>query len=342
LSLADTCGSTTKDKGQVTKDKILPAMSTHAAIEISRLAHRYGRREAVADLTLGVAEREIFALLGPNGSGKTTLFRVLSTLIPLQRGEVTILGHNLRREPDAIRARLGVVFQAPSVDKKLTVAENLSHMGRLYGLRGARLRQRIDEMLTRLGLADRRRNLVETLSGGLRRRVELAQGMLHKPQLLLLDEPSTGLDPGARSDLWQYLQQVRDEDGVTVVLTTHLLDEAGRADRIGIMHGGRLAALDTPAALQASIGGDAITIHAENPQRLAGEIQQRFGCPAMVVDGSVRLERPDGHQWVSRLVGAFGPQIDSITLGKPTLEDVFIHATGHQFLSDRADGLEHE
>lgn len=309
-------------------------MSTQSAIKISSLAHRYGEREAIGDLSLSVAEREIFALLGPNGSGKTTLFRVLSTLIPLQRGEVAILGHDLRRDADAIRARLGVVFQAPSLDKKLTVAENLAHMGRLYGLGGARLRNRIDEMLARLRLTDRRRNLVETLSGGLRRRVELAQGMLHKPRLLLLDEPSTGLDPGARSDLWQYLYQVRDEDGVTVVLTTHLLDEAGRADRIGIMHSGRLAALDTPAALQASIGGDAITIHTEQPQRLADDISQRFECPAMVVDGSVRLERPDGHEWVSRLVEAFGEQIDSITLGKPTLEDVFIHATGHQFWAE--------
>ncbi len=310
------------------------AAAVHDAIQIASLAHRYGEREAIGDLSLAVAEREIFALLGPNGSGKTTLFRVLSTLIPLQQGEVTVLGHDLRREPDAIRARLGVVFQAPSLDKKLTVTENLMHMGRLYGLHGGRLRGRIDEMLSRLRLTDRRKNLVETLSGGLRRRVELAQGMLHEPRLLLLDEPSTGLDPGARSDLWQYLRQVRDEDGVTVVLTTHLLDEAGRADRIAIMHSGRLAALDTPAALQGSIGGDAITIRTEDPQRLAEAITSRFDCPATVVDGSLRLERPDGHQWVQRLVEAFGDQIDSITLGKPTLEDVFIHATGHQFWAD--------
>mgnify|MGYP001206754936 CR=1 FL=1 len=214
------------------------------AIEISHLSHRYGDNVAVADLSLTVAAGEVFVLLGPNGSGKTTLFRVLSTLIPLQQGEVNVLGYNLRFEQDAIRRRLGIVFQAPSVDKKLTVIENVYHHGRLYGVLGSELRQRADEMLTRLGLADRRKDIVETLSGGLRRRVELAQGMLHRPRLLLLDEPSTGLDPGARSDLWQYLEQVRQEDGVTVVLTTHLLEEAQRADRIGIMHQGKLVALD--------------------------------------------------------------------------------------------------
>jgi ABC-2 type transport system ATP-binding protein len=301
------------------------------AIEISHLAHRYGDHTAVADLSLSVAAGEIFVLLGPNGSGKTTLFRVLSTLIPLQTGEVNILGFNLRFEQDAIRRRLGVVFQAPSVDKKLTVIENVYHHGRLYGVLGAELRKRADEMLARLGLTDRRKDIVETLSGGLRRRVELAQGMLHRPRLLLLDEPSTGLDPGARSDVWQYLEQVREEDGVTVVLTTHLLEEAQRADRIGIMHQGKLVALDTPIQLQAAVGGDAITIRTADAQQLAKEIGEKFACTAAVVDGAVRLEQPDGHQWVPRLVEAFPERIDAITLGKPTLEDVFIHTTGHQF-----------
>jgi ABC-2 type transport system ATP-binding protein len=309
-------------------------MSASPAIEISNLAHRYGEHVAIHDLSLSVATGEIFVLLGPNGSGKTTLFRALSTLIPIQQGEVTILGDDLRRQPEAIRRKLGVVFQAPSVDRKLTVLENLHQAGRLYGLGGKELRQRADEMLTRLGLADRRKDLVETLSGGLRRRVELAQSMLHRPQLLLLDEPSTGLDPGARSDVWQYLEQVRQSDGVTVVLTTHLLEEAARADRIAIMHQGKLAALDSPTALQASVGGDAITIRTENPEVLAADIQQEFQTQPKVVDGSVRLEQPNGHQWVPRLVEAYPDRIQAITLGKPTLEDVFIHVTGHRFWTD--------
>ena len=309
-------------------------MSNSPAVDISHLAHRYGEHEAIRDLSLSIAEREIFAILGPNGSGKTTLFRVLSTLIPIQKGDVHILGYDLRRDAAAIRAQLGVVFQAPSIDKKLTVLENLIHHGRLYGLGGSDLRTRADEMLTRLGLADRRRDLVEKLSGGLRRRVELATGMLHRPRLLLLDEPSTGLDPGARSDLWEYLVQTRDNDGVTVVVTTHLLDEAEHADRIAIMHKGELAALDTPVALQAAVGGDAITIRSKDAAGLAAAIQQQFNVPAVVLDSTVRLEQPNGHQWIPRLVEAFPDRVESITLGKPTLEDVFIHFTGHRFWSE--------
>jgi ABC-2 type transport system ATP-binding protein len=309
-------------------------MTTPSAVDIANLFHRYGDRQAIRDLSLSVAPGEILAILGPNGSGKTTLFRVLSTLIPIQQGDVRVLGCDLRTQPDRIRAQLGVVFQAPSVDKKLTVMENIVHHGRLYGLGGRELRTRADEMLSRLGLADRRRDLVEKLSGGLRRRVELANGMLHHPRLLLLDEPSTGLDPGARSDVWHYLKQVRDESGVTVILTTHLLEEAQGADRIAIMHRGQLAALDTPAALQAAVGGDALTIRTTTPHPLSEDIRRRFNVQAKVIDRSVRLELLNGHEWVPKLVEAFPDRIESITLGKPTLEDVFIHFTGHRFWND--------
>ncbi len=309
-------------------------MSADFAIEIASCTHRYGARIAVDDLSLAIQQGEIFVFLGPNGSGKTTLFRVLSTLIPLQEGEISILGHDLHRAANAIRSKLGVVFQAPSLDKKLTVAENLHHQGKLYGLGGSDLRARIEQMLSAVGIADRAGDLTETLSGGMRRRVELAKGLLHRPQLLLLDEPSTGLDPGARSDLWKYLHQIRANDGVTIVLTTHLLEEADRADRIAIMHTGKLAALDTPAALQASVGGDAITIRTPHPTELADDIRLKFNCEATVLDGSVRLEQPEGHQWIARLVEAFPTEIETITLGKPTLEDVFIDRTGHRFWNE--------
>ena len=308
-------------------------MPTDIALAISEVSHRYGERVAVDGLSLEIGTGEIFVFLGPNGSGKTTLFRVLSTLIPLQAGEVTLFGHDLRTETDAARQKMGVVFQAPSLDKKLTVAENLHHQGVLYGLPAEELNRRKTEMLTALGLTDRANERVEKLSGGQRRRVELAKGILHRPQLLLMDEPSTSLDPGARADLWKYLRQVRAEDGVTIVMTTHLLEEAERADRIAIMHEGKLAALDTPATLQASVGGDSITIHTEQPTELAEAIHVRFECEAVVLDGTVRLEQPDGHQWISKLVEAFPEKIESITLGKPTLEDVFIDCTGHRFLN---------
>lgn len=301
------------------------------AIAARHVSYRYGDRLAVDDLSLDVAAGEVFVFLGPNGSGKTTLFRLLSTLIPLQEGEISILGDDLRRKTTAVRRQLGVVFQSPSLDKKLTVAENLRHQGRLYGLASRELRSRSDELLAAVGLTDRAKDIVETLSGGMRRRVELAKSMLHSPRLLLLDEPSTGLDPGARSDLWKYLRQVREREGTTIVLTTHLLDEADRADRIAIMHQGKLAALDAPEALRAAIGGDAITIKTERPDRLAAGIRDRFQCEPKIIDGAVRLEQADGHQWIPRLVEAFPVDIQSITLGKPTLEDVFIARTGHRF-----------
>ncbi len=306
-------------------------MSDSAAIHVSHVTHHYGSRRALDDVSLEVARGEIFVFLGPNGGGKTTLFRLLSTLIPIQQGEIRLLGFDLARQSFAARAAIGVVFQAPSLDKKLTVAENLRHQGHLYGMSGAALRKRAGEMLERLGVADRAGELVETLSGGLRRRVELAKGLLHHPRLLLLDEPTTALDPAARSDLWNYLHTLRDEHGVTVVLTSHLLEEADRADRLAILNEGRLVALDTPDALRATVGGDSITIRTADAPRLAAAIGGRFGLEPQILDGAVRLEQPDGHEWIARLVEAFSGQIEAVTLGKPTLEDVFIARTGHRF-----------
>jgi ABC-2 type transport system ATP-binding protein len=316
-------------------------MSASPAIAVRRVSHRYGDRTALDDLSVEIAVGEIFALLGPNGSGKTTLFRLLSTLIALQTGDAEILGHDIRRDAAAIRRQIGVAFQAPSLDKKLTVAENLHHQGRLYGLAREPLRARQAELLAAVGMTDRAGDRVETLSGGMRRRVELAKAMLHRPRLLLLDEPSTGLDPGARIDLWKYLGDLRSDQGVTVVLTTHLLEEADRADRIAILHQGRLAALGRPDALRAEVGGDAVTIRSDRPAELASAVRQRFEVEAQVVDGAVRLELPRGHEWIPRLVEAFPGDIQTITLGKPTLEDVFIDRTGHRFFDEAggADGI---
>jgi ABC-2 type transport system ATP-binding protein len=302
-----------------------------AAIIVQDVHHAYGDRAALRGISLSIEAAEIFAFLGPNGGGKTTLFRLLTTLIPTQRGSIEIFGETLAGNLQSIRRQIGVVFQAASLDKKLTVAENLRCQGALYGLSGGALAHRQEEMLGRFRLNDRAKDRVETLSGGLRRRVELAKGLLHRPRLLLLDEPTTGLDPLARAEVWQYLEEVRTRDGVTVALTTHLLEEADRADRIAILHRGELVALGTPDELRATVAGDSITIQTADPVELAGKIRERFDCPAEVIGGNVRLERANGHEWIARLVEAFPGQIDSIRLGKPSLEDVFIDRTGHRY-----------
>ena len=312
-------------------------MNSPAAIRLENLSHAYGRRQALGELSLEILTGEIFVFLGPNGGGKTTLFRVLSTLIPHQSGQAEVLGMDLRRRATEIRRRIGVVFQAPSLDRKLTVAENIHQQAALYGLFGAELRRRRDELLDQFALRDRALERVERLSGGLRRRVELAKGMIHRPELLLLDEPSTGLDPGARSDLWEYLRRARQESGVTVVLTTHLLEEADRADRIAILNEGKLVALDTPEALRSSVSGDMIVIESEEAENLAAGLRDRLALPAQVVEGAVRVEVKSGHQWVSRIVEEFPGRVGAIRLGKPTLEDVFIARTGHRFWRERQE-----
>jgi ABC-2 type transport system ATP-binding protein len=308
------------------------------AVAVTNLCRLYGTRVALAGVTFTVGRGELFALLGPNGGGKTTLFKILSTLLPATSGEVQVFGQSLVQNPHAVRAHLGVVFQHPSLDAKLTVAENLHHHGHLYGLWGKSLRERSEAMLERMGLADRSRDLVETLSGGMQRRVELAKGLLHKPDLLLLDEPSTGLDPGARRDFNNYLQHLRAQEGVTIILTTHIMEEAERCDRVGILHQGTLVALDTPDALKARVGGDVVAIRVQNLQEFRDKLVKRFGCEPALVDGSLRVERPRGHEFVREVVEAFPGEVQSVTFGRPTLEDVFIRQTGHRFWDEEANG----
>jgi ABC-2 type transport system ATP-binding protein len=318
-------------------EKSVPPAGTTSpptTISVQNVRHSYGKREALKGVSFAVNEGEIFALLGPNGSGKTTLFRILSTLMLPTGGQAVIAGFDAASAPDAVRRRIGVVFQSPSVDIKLTAAENLWHQGHLYGLRGAALKTRIKEMLERVGLVERAGDRVETFSGGMQRRVELAKGLMHRPRVLLLDEPTTGLDPGARRDLWQYLQQLREQERVSVIVTTHLMEEAERCDRLAILNLGEIVALGTPAELRSQIGGDVIVLGSPAPEKLATAVHRRFGISAAVLEGKVRLERKDGHRFVTELMEAFPGEIDSISVSKPTLEDVFIDRTGHHLWSE--------
>lgn len=306
-------------------------MSDSLALNVSGLRHRYGDREALRGIDFTVATSEVFGLLGPNGGGKTTLFRILATLLPLKEGSVSLLGFNLATQQHEIRHRIGVTFQSPSIDGKLTVTENLRHQAHLYGLSGHAATTRIDELLGRLGLTDRRRDRADSLSGGLKRRVEVAKSLLHRPQLLLLDEPSTGLDPGARHDLWQYLTGLRQDEGTTILVTTHLMEEAEHCDRLGILDQGQLVALGSPDELRLSVGGDCLTIQSPAPVRLAEQIESRFQVTSRRIGDALRIERRAGHELLRDLVAAFPDEITAISLAKPTLEDVFIARTGHRF-----------
>jgi ABC-2 type transport system ATP-binding protein len=281
-----------------------------------------------------VAEGEIFGVLGPNGGGKTTMFRILSTLLPAPSGHVEIAGADVGIDLDRVRRSIGVVFQSPSLDIKLTVRENMVCHGNLYGLSGADLSRRVDSGLAALGLSDRADAFVETLSGGLKRRVELAKGLLSEPRILILDEPSTGLDPGARRDLWDYVLGLRRDRGTTVLVTTHLMDEAERCDRLAILDRGRIVAIDTPDALRRKIGGDVLTIRGENPAQLCAEIEKRWGVRPTSVDGSIRLEHPEARGLLREIYDAFPGAVESIQLARPTLEDVFIRETGHEFWNE--------
>ncbi len=321
-------------------DAVLPAQQTkpigQPIIAVRDLVHRYQDRTALNGVSFEVRPAELFGLLGPNGSGKTTLFRILSTLMVPTSGSAMIAGLDAVRDPGALRRHIGVVFQAQSVDPKLTAYENLWHQGHLYGLRGRELKQRITEILTRIGLLDRRNDRVETFSGGMQRRIELAKGLLHHPEVLLLDEPTTGLDPGARHDLWQYLQILREQERVSIIVTTHLMEEAEHCDRLAILNEGNLVALGTPEALTREIGGDVILLEASDPQSLAGRIRQKFQLDATVMDNRVRLEIENGHRFIPDVVEAFPGEIQSLSVSKPTLEDVFIHRTGHRFWNEEA------
>jgi ABC-2 type transport system ATP-binding protein len=305
-----------------------------SAISVQDLVHRYDERTALNGVSFDVRPAELFGLLGPNGSGKTTLFRILSTLMVPTGGRAVIMGFDAATEPGQLRRQIGVVFQAQSVDLKLTAAENLWHQGHLYGLKGSVLKQRVAEILGRVGLADRAKERVETFSGGMQRRIELAKGLLHHPSVLLLDEPTTGLDPGARRDLWQYLQILRDQEKVTVIVTTHLMEEAERCDRLAILNEGKLVALGTPAELKHEIGGDVIVLEATEPESLAVGLRSRFKVEATVIDSKVRLEREHGHRFITDVVEAFPGEIQAVSVSKPTLEDVFIRRTGHRFWTE--------
>jgi ABC-2 type transport system ATP-binding protein len=306
------------------------AKPSEPTLEILSVGFRYGPKVALDDFSLQVAKGEIFSLLGPNGSGKTTLFRLISTLLPLQQGEINVCGHSMRSDRHNVRRALGIVFQSPSLDRKLTVLENIRCQAALYGLSGAARDARIAEVIQQVGISDRANDLVEKLSGGLKRRVEIAKGILHRPRLMLLDEPSTGLDPAARLDLWHALESLRDNHDVTVLMTTHLLEEAEKSDRIAILHQGKAVAIGAPAQMRRQLGDQVLTIQSEVPEEIVSWLATRF-IVAQRIEGQLRVSMANAAQWVAPLSTQFGDRIQCLTVGQPSLEDVFVAKTGHRF-----------
>lgn len=312
-------------------------MNDHPAVEVRELSHRYGDRQALQGISFTVNRGEIFALLGPNGGGKTTLFRILSTQMLPSAGTAIVAGHDVIKNPAEVRRQIGVVFQSPSLDGKLTAAENLLHQGHLQGLKGRDLQLRIDYALEAVRLSSRSWERTEKFSGGMQRRVEVAKALLHDPEVLLLDEPSTGLDPNARRELWENLLRLKNEQNVTSLLTTHLMEEAEKADRVAILHMGRVVAIGTPEKLKATVGGEVVELETSDSRKLRSAIAQQFGGePIIIGDNTVRMETSSdtgetGANLLARICEAFPGAVETARIGKPTLEDVFIRCTGHRF-----------
>lgn len=305
-------------------------MPAPSAVTVEDLRHSYGDRRALNGISFDVASRSVFGFAGPNGGGKSTLFNILSTLLPIQHGDIQALGFRLNSEPAEYRRQIGVTFQSPSLDRRLTVAENLTHQGHLYGLRGTGLKERARCLLDLFGVADRAADIVETLSGGLKRRVELAKCLLHRPRLLLLDEPSTGLDPGARHDFWRCLKQMQSEELVTVVLTTHLMEEAESCDELILLDHGSIIAQGSPSKLRESVQGDRVTVRCDDAEELIPLLRQS-GLNFELAGGALVMRSADGQAVLRKVLDQFGDRVQSVSLDKPSLNDVFLEKTGREF-----------
>ncbi len=305
-------------------------MQESIAVEIDAVSHCYGEHQALKEFSLNVLAGETFALLGPNGSGKSTLFNVISTLLPIQKGDVRIGSQSLSSDVNGMRHQLGVVFQSPSLDPKLTVRENIRCQGILYGLASVELEQRVTDVISQFGLVDRMSQPTEQLSGGLKRRVELAKSLLHTPQLLLMDEPSTGLDPAARIDLWHAIDELKSRSQVTVLMTTHLLEEAERADRVGIVHAGQLVRAGSPSELRSRLSGNVLTIQTKSSDEIQDWLVGQ-GYQTEELNGQLRVTGDGAIDLMVPLSERFGGKVDTMSVGKPSLEDVFIAETGHRF-----------
>jgi ABC-2 type transport system ATP-binding protein len=307
-----------------------------AAVTAHGLVKRYGQVEAVRGIDLEVEAGEIFGFLGPNGAGKSTTISILCTLVRPTSGLATVAGLDVSHDPDGVRSRIGLVFQDPSLDIQLTARENLEFHAFIYDVPADVRRKRIAEVLEMVELADRAGSEVKTFSGGMKRRLEIARGILHTPDVLFLDEPTVGLDPQTRRHIWSYLKELQQRERITIFMTTHYMDEAEYCDRIAIIDHGQIVAQGTPDELKRLVGGDVVTITASDNTAAAEEIKQRFGLEPMIDNGSLRVEVDDGAGFVPRLVRETDVRIESVAFRRPSLDDVFLKLTGHAIRDEDA------
>lgn len=311
-----------------------------AVIEVHDLARRFGLTRAVKGVSFQVSAGEVFGFLGPNGAGKTTTINMLCTLLRPTSGSARVNGFDVVRQRSDVRRAIGLVFQQSTLDEALSAEQNLRFHAYAYSVPSDLREQRMRELLTLVELWDRRKGSVRTFSGGMKRRLEIARGLLHRPRVLFLDEPTLGLDPQTRRRIWDYLAELRARERLTVFLTTHYMDEAEHCDRIAVIDHGEIVALDTPEHLKSAVGGDLITISAVDGRASADELRQRYGIAPIVDDGkgTVSFRVPAGEAFLPEFVRGFGQRLEAISVRRPTLDDVFLHLTGRE-IRDGEQGL---
>jgi ABC-2 type transport system ATP-binding protein len=301
---------------------------TATAVSVNDLVKRYDEVEAVRGIELEVHSGEIFGFLGPNGAGKSTTINMLCTLVRPSGGSARVAGHDVVSERDEVRRNIGLVFQDTTLDGYLTAEQNLRLHAELYGVPRDAVAPRMRQVMEMVGLWERKNSLVNTFSGGMKRRLEIARGLLHSPRVLFLDEPTVGLDPQTRSSIWSYIRELKSSEDITIFLTTHYMDEAEYCDRIAIIDQGKIIVLDTPEALKASVGKDRVQIQTDDDQAAIAALRERFGIEAKVVEGMVTFGVSEGEHFVPRLFDELGQRIRSVNVSRPSLDDVFMSYTG--------------
>jgi ABC-2 type transport system ATP-binding protein len=310
------------------------------AIAVAGLTKNYGEIKAVRGIDFEVPVGETFGFLGPNGAGKSTTIKMLCTLARPTSGSARVAGHEVTTERDAVRRNIGLVFQDTTLDNYLTGAQNLKFHAALYGVPAAAVEPRMRQVLEMVGLWDRRDGVVMTYSGGMKRRLEIARGLLHAPHVLFLDEPTVGLDPQTRASIWEYINELKSREDITIFLTTHYMDEAEHCDRIAIIDHGQIVAIDTPEALKASVGKDRVQIHTADDEAAIADLAREFGIEAAMHEGAVTFSVASGEQFVPRLFGGLSVPIKSVSVARPTLDDVFMNYTGTTIRDAEASGTD--